>query len=58
MKYSYYEKLKLIDIYNKNLGKKNVFKLVSSIAAQENIFASSLTIRKLVKNWNYSGFFS
>ena len=57
MKYSIYDKLKIIEIYQKNLGKKNLFKLVSSLAAEEKIYASSITIRKLIKNWNYSGFY-
>jgi hypothetical protein len=56
MKYSIYDKLKIIEIYQKNSGKKHLFKLVSQIASQEKIHASITTIRKLIKKWNYSSF--
>ncbi len=56
MKYSLTKKLKIIDIYTKNLGRKNIFKFVCSVAAQSNINVSHMTVRKLIRKWNFSGF--
>ena len=50
-------RLRILSIYEENdlNFKKNKYQILQQLAARESIFASTVTVRKIVKKWHEYG---